>query len=186
MLGSARGRWCNPTSLLTRVLRSQIFVPQQQFLIDGAGDVGQHASPVHSRASLKLIVEPGLYMLLRFQKAAGRGNYETGNQAFSKCLRFLTIRARTPESRDVRAVGPYVESIATFLPYPGSRVQVIAARFHEAKYCEGDQVRCERWFDPQEGGAAFILDVLVANGQLIRKWSEEKKQYAYRTVSYTH
>src|ERR1039458_1789622 len=31
-------------------------------------------------------------MLLRFQRAAGRGNYETGNQAFSKCLRFLTIR----------------------------------------------------------------------------------------------
>ena len=31
-------------------------------------------------------------MLLRFQKAAGRGNYETGNQAFSKRLRFLTIR----------------------------------------------------------------------------------------------
>src|ERR1022692_462675 len=74
------------------VLRSQIFVPHQQFLIDGAGDVGQHASPVHSRASLKLIVEPGLYMLLRFQKAAGRGNYEAGNQAFSKRLRFLTIR----------------------------------------------------------------------------------------------
>jgi hypothetical protein len=43
------------------------------------------------RASLKLIVEPRLYMLLRFQKAAGRGNHETGNQAFSKCLRFLTI-----------------------------------------------------------------------------------------------
>src|ERR1017187_4894254 len=29
------------------VFRSQIFVPQQQFLIDGAGDVGQHASPNH-------------------------------------------------------------------------------------------------------------------------------------------
>jgi hypothetical protein len=29
------------------VLRGQIFVPQQQFLIDGAGDVGQHASPNH-------------------------------------------------------------------------------------------------------------------------------------------
>jgi hypothetical protein len=49
-------------------------------------------TPVHSGASLKLIVEPRLYMLLRFQKAAGRGNYETGNQAFSKRLRFLTIR----------------------------------------------------------------------------------------------
>jgi hypothetical protein len=35
-----------------------------------------------------------LYMLLRFQKAAMRGNYETGNQAFSMRLRFLTIRAK--------------------------------------------------------------------------------------------
>jgi predicted permease len=31
-------------------------------------------------------------MLLRFQKAAVRGDYETGNQAFSMRLRFLTIR----------------------------------------------------------------------------------------------
>jgi hypothetical protein len=31
-------------------------------------------------------------MLLRFQKAAVRGNYATGNQAFSMRLRFLTIR----------------------------------------------------------------------------------------------
>jgi hypothetical protein len=31
-------------------------------------------------------------MLLRFQKAAVQGNYETGNQAFSMHLRFLTIR----------------------------------------------------------------------------------------------
>jgi plasmid stability protein len=31
-------------------------------------------------------------MLLRFQKAAVRGNCETGNQAFSMRLRFLTIR----------------------------------------------------------------------------------------------
>jgi len=30
-------------------------------------------------------------MLLRFQKAAMRGNYETGNQVFSMRLRFLTI-----------------------------------------------------------------------------------------------
>jgi hypothetical protein len=37
-------------------------------------------------------------MLLRFQKAAVRGNYETGNQAFSKRLRFLTIRAIRDET----------------------------------------------------------------------------------------
>ena len=33
-----------------------------------------------------------MYMLLRFQRAAVRGNYETGNQAFSMRLRFLTTR----------------------------------------------------------------------------------------------
>src|SRR5437667_5352488 len=47
-----------------------------------------HASPNHSGASVNSIVEPGLYMLLRFQKAAVRKNYETGNQAFSMRLRF--------------------------------------------------------------------------------------------------
>src|SRR6516164_10441426 len=31
-------------------------------------------------------------MLLRFQKAAAQGNYETGNQAFSMRLRFFTTR----------------------------------------------------------------------------------------------
>jgi hypothetical protein len=60
---------------------------------------------------------------------------------------------------------------------------VIAARFQEAKIWEGDEVRCERWFDPQKGGEAFMLDRLVANGQLIRTWSEEKKRYAYRKAN---
>jgi hypothetical protein len=40
-------------------------------------------------------VESGLYMLLRFQKAAVRGNYETGNPAFSMHSIFLTIREIT-------------------------------------------------------------------------------------------
>jgi hypothetical protein len=78
--------------LTIRVLCGQIFVPEQKFLVYGSGDVSKHASPNHSGASLNLILEPGLYMLLRFQKAAVRGNYETGNQAFSMHLRFLTIR----------------------------------------------------------------------------------------------
>src|SRR5664280_2731064 len=40
-----------------------------EFLVYGSGDLRKHASPNHSRASLNLIVEPGLYMLLSFQKA---------------------------------------------------------------------------------------------------------------------
>src|SRR6266849_5252977 len=74
------------------VLRRQIFVSQQEFLIDCSGDISEQPHPEHSRASLNLIVEPGLYMLLRFQKPAVRENCETGNQASSMRLRFLTIR----------------------------------------------------------------------------------------------
>src|SRR5437016_663220 len=61
-------------------------------LVYGSGDVSKHASPNHSRASLDLIVEPGLYMLWRFQKPAVPENCETGNQAFSMRARCLTVR----------------------------------------------------------------------------------------------
>ena len=77
------------------VLRRQIFVSQQEFLIDCSADMRDQARPKHSRASPNVVVEPGLYMLLRFQKPAVRENCETGetgNQAFSMRLRFLTIR----------------------------------------------------------------------------------------------
>jgi hypothetical protein len=76
-------------------------------------------------------------------------------------------------------VGPYVDRIATLLGYISSMVQVIAARLYEARIWDDDQVRSEPWFDPQKGKVAFLLDVLVAQGLLIRCWSEEKKQFAY-------
>ena len=77
-------------------------------------------------------------------------------------------------------VGPYVDRIAAFVGYPLGLVQVIAARLHEAKIWESDEVRCERWFDPQKGAVEFLLDLMVAEGKLIRAWSHEKRQYAYR------
>ena len=55
----------------------------------------------------------------------------------------------------------------------------MAARLHEAKIWEKDEVRCERWFDPQKGGLAFLLDLMVAEGKLIRRWSQEEEQFAY-------
>jgi hypothetical protein len=76
-------------------------------------------------------------------------------------------------------VGPYVERIATFVGYSPGLVQVIAARLQEAKIWEGDKVCCESWFDPKKGAMAFMLDLLVAEGKVIRRWSEEKKQYVY-------
>jgi hypothetical protein len=78
-------------------------------------------------------------------------------------------------------VGPYSDRIATFVGYPPSLVRVIAARLQEAKIWENDDVRCETWFDPKRGGMALLLDVMVADGTLLRAWSEEKKQYAYHS-----
>jgi hypothetical protein len=76
-------------------------------------------------------------------------------------------------------VGPHSDRIATLLSYPAALVQVMAARLQEAKIWEGDEVRCESWFDPKNGAMAFMLDWTVAEGKLTRKWSEEKEQYVY-------
>ncbi len=76
-------------------------------------------------------------------------------------------------------VGPYVDRIATFLNYPLALVQVIVARLYEARIWESDEVRCESWFDPRKGAVAFLLDLMIAEGKLIRRWSEEKNEYAY-------
>jgi hypothetical protein len=63
-------------------------------------------------------------------------------------------------------VGPYADRIATFLGYIPSLVEVIAARLCQARIWENDEVRSEPWFDPQKGGIAFLLDVMVAEGVL--------------------
>jgi hypothetical protein len=76
-------------------------------------------------------------------------------------------------------VGPYVDRIATFLGYPSGLVQVVAARLYEAKIWEKTEVRCESWFDPEMGDLAFALDLMVAEGKLIRTWSEENKEYEF-------
>jgi hypothetical protein len=107
-----RSSTCNASSrspATANALASSV-VPQQEFLIDHSSDVGQHARPDHSRASLNLIFEPGLYMLLRFQKAVVRGNYDTGNQAFSMRLRFLTIRVLNSATMPKYKIGDHVET----------------------------------------------------------------------------
>jgi hypothetical protein len=105
--------------LLSWVESNLVFIPQQKFLVYGSGDVIKHASPNHSRASLNLIVEPGLYMRLMFQKAV-RGNCETGNQAFSMRVRITAFQ----HSRIFFASHPLAEDALispTFQTYPFDR-----------------------------------------------------------------
>jgi hypothetical protein len=79
-------------------------------------------------------------------------------------------------------VGPWSDLISTFLGYPPALVQAVAARLYEARIWENDEVRSEKWFDPEKGGLAFMVDLMVAEGMLIRRWSEEDQQFAYRAI----
>jgi len=73
--------------------------------------------------------------------------------------------------------------IATFLGYPRAMVQAVAARLYQARISEEDEVRSEKWFDPETGGVvAFVADLMVAEGSLIRRWSEETQQFAFRAT----
>lgn len=64
-------------------------------------------------------------------------------------------------------------------------MQVIAVRLQDARIWEGNEVRCEDWFHPEKGAMAFMLDVMVAEGELIRRWSKEKGQYTYHKSDIT-
>ena len=79
-------------------------------------------------------------------------------------------------------VGPWSDRIAAFLGYPTALVEVAAARLYEARIWENAEVRCEKWFDPEKGGLAFMLDLMIAEGTMIRRWSEEDQQFAYRAI----
>ncbi len=103
------------------------------------------------------------------RRDVGNMDVSLGSYAFQAAMTLLASEL----------VGPYADRVATFLGYAPGLVQVIAARLQEAKIWESDDVRCESWFDPEKGGVAFLLDLMVAEGKLIRGWSEEKKEYAY-------
>jgi len=79
-------------------------------------------------------------------------------------------------------VGPWSDRITTLLGYPRAMVQAVAARLYEARIWEEDEVRSEKWFDPETGGVAFVADLMVAEGSLIRPWSEETQQFAFRAT----
>ena len=76
-------------------------------------------------------------------------------------------------------IGPYSHRITRFLGYSPQFVEVIAARLYESGIWDDDLVRCEAGSDEKKGRTAMILDVLVATGELIRKWSAEKNDYIY-------
>ena len=60
----------------------------------------------------------------------------------------------------------------------------MAARLHEARIWAGDEVSSEPWLDPKKGMVSFMLDLMVAEGKLTARWSEEKWQRNYYLPEY--
>ena len=89
-------------------------------------------------------------MLLRFQKAAVRGNYETGNQAFSMRLRSLTIR----HSRNVPADNNRSEREL--------RPTVIARKIS---------------FGSQSEAGAKTREIIMSLLHTLRKWQQHAEDY---------
>jgi hypothetical protein len=64
----------------------------------------KHASPIHSRASLNLIVEPGLYMLLRFLESYARKLRDRKPGLFNALEIFDHTRSQNkPQSQSLRS-----------------------------------------------------------------------------------
>ena len=69
-------------------------------------------------------------------------------------------------------IGPHVDRIVSFRGILLDWCR--RSRFGSMSEDLGERrVHSESWFDPEKGGIAFQLNVLVAHGELIRKWSEE-------------
>jgi hypothetical protein len=80
-------------------------------------------------------------------------------------------------------LGPNVEALSRFTGYSPKFIREIAWRSVEAGLWTDDDVCCEHWFtqDGQVRLVVFWADTAVAEGVLIRRWTEEDGAYRYWT-----
>lgn len=79
-------------------------------------------------------------------------------------------------------IGPYPDRLSWFTGYPVASIQIIGARLLEAKLWNGQHVDCKPWFEPHKGFYRLILDLSIAAGELSRVWSDERKDWLYRSI----
>jgi hypothetical protein len=83
--------------------------------------------------------------------------------------------------------GPDIERLATFTRLPRPFIATIRRRMIEAELWTDLGVRSGHW-EPAPGildSTAFWLDVLIAEGMVVRRWEEEVGDYLYRCVEYS-
>ena len=72
--------------------------------------------------------------------------------------------------------GSDTEVLAQFTNFPREFVETIRQRMLQAELWTDTDVLCDHWFTEGDRVSlvAFCVDVLVAQGRLIRRWKEEK------------
>ena len=77
--------------------------------------------------------------------------------------------------------GPETTRLAAFTGLPCSFIAPIRRRMIQAELWTNTEVRCDEWY--MASGVlcprCFWLDVLVAEGLVMRTWDEEEGQYCY-------
>jgi len=82
--------------------------------------------------------------------------------------------------------GPDTVRLAEFTEMPWDFVETIRRRMIQAELWNEIDIFCDHWF--VEGGivrpTALWLDVLIAQGLLVRSWDEEAADYRYFDANY--
>jgi hypothetical protein len=82
-------------------------------------------------------------------------------------------------------VGPNLDRIASLTRCSREYVDTVAARLFESRLWMNDRVDYEHWLDPELGTIAFMMDVMVAEGQLVRTQNRsETGKYIYKSLIY--
>jgi hypothetical protein len=82
--------------------------------------------------------------------------------------------------------GPETTILAEFTDLPNEFVEAIRLRMIQAELWTEIEVLCDHWFG--EGNTifptSFWLDLLIAQGKVVRRWKDEQGQYRYCLAEY--
>jgi hypothetical protein len=83
-------------------------------------------------------------------------------------------------------LGPYTARLSLFTRLPVSFIETIRQRMMSAELWTEEEVCCDHWYPSDQAfyTTAFFVDVLVAEGLVIRQWHEEQGDYLYCAPAY--
>jgi hypothetical protein len=84
--------------------------------------------------------------------------------------------------------GTDTEVLARFTSFPREFVETIRQRMIQAELWTETDVLCDHWFIEENviDSTAILLDQLIAQGEVVRRWAEDEGQYRYWHADYVY